>query len=254
MKRVKSLGRYQRVVLLFTTVIVLVFTVIYPMTITRKGFLYKDVILTPNQENGNTIYSGKIQGKQASFTVSEDKTVIFQYDDKTFGPYRAKEDSTAIPKNIETEGGITGVELWQGDNIFFRGGVENNGDIRWVFHEDGSVEDLYFSTTTKTDIEIDEHGNVIDTMEPSATVILNLMYGPKLTHKGEWSVWLLGVFICIITVISILFADELFRFGLSFRIRNADQVEPSHWEIIGRHIYWTLLPIFAIIVFILGLQ
>ena len=151
------------------------------MTIARKGFLYKDTILTPNQENGNTIYSGKIQGKQTSFTVSEDKTVIFQYDDKTYGPYSAKEDPTAIPKNMEMEKSISGVELWRGDKIFFRGGVENHGDICWVFYEDGSVEDFSFSATGTTDIEIDENGNLIDTMEPSATVILYLMSGPKLT-------------------------------------------------------------------------
>ena len=144
MERVKHLGRYQKGVLLVTIVITLIFTIIYPVTIARKGFLYKDTILTPNQENGNTIYSGKIQGKQTSFTVSEDKTVIFQYDDKTYGPYSAKEDPTAIPKNMEMEKSISGVELWRGDKIFFRGGVENHGDICWVFYEDGVLKIFLF--------------------------------------------------------------------------------------------------------------
>ena len=56
-------------------VMVLVFNILYPITIAREGFEYKNAILIPHQENGNTIYSGKIQGKQASFAVYADKTV-----------------------------------------------------------------------------------------------------------------------------------------------------------------------------------
>ena len=62
---------------------IIVFTMLYPITIARVGFAYKDAILVPNYENNSTVYSGKIQGKQANFTVYEDKTVLFQYDDKT---------------------------------------------------------------------------------------------------------------------------------------------------------------------------
>lgn len=72
------------------TAMVLAFTVVYPMTIAREGFAYENGILIPTQGNDNTVYSGKIQGKQASFTVYADKTVGFQYGDKTYGPYTAK--------------------------------------------------------------------------------------------------------------------------------------------------------------------
>ena len=70
MQRIKCLGRYQKIVLLFMAAVVLVFSILYPITIEREGFEYKDAILVPNLENGNTVYSGKIQGKQASFTAS----------------------------------------------------------------------------------------------------------------------------------------------------------------------------------------
>ena len=36
---------------------------------------YKNSVLVPHQENGNTVYSGKLKGEQATFTVTEDKTV-----------------------------------------------------------------------------------------------------------------------------------------------------------------------------------
>ena len=68
---------------------VLCFTVLYPITISREGFLYQDTILVPRQENGATLYSGKIEGKPSCFTVYADKRVTFAYGDKTYGPYIA---------------------------------------------------------------------------------------------------------------------------------------------------------------------
>ena len=90
MERIKSLNRYQKGVLIFMLTLALVFAVVYPMTISQVGFEYKGAILVPSQENGSTLYSGKIQGQQAHFTVSEDKTVIFQHGDKIYGPYIEK--------------------------------------------------------------------------------------------------------------------------------------------------------------------
>ena len=91
-------------------------------------------------------------------------------------------------------------------------------------------------------------------MEPSAATILELMNAPELTHKGEWFAWFEAVFICVFNTISILFADELFRWSLAFRIRNVDHTEPSDWEIAGRYIGWTVLTIMALVLFIMGLQ
>ena len=73
MERIKSLNRYQKFLLLFMLAMVLCFTVLYPITISREGFLYQDTILVPRQENGATLYSGKIEGKPSCFTVYADK-------------------------------------------------------------------------------------------------------------------------------------------------------------------------------------
>lgn len=128
MQRIKGLNRYQKCVLIFMIAMALIFAVVYPMTISRVGFEYKDTILVPSQENGSTVYSGKIQVQQANFTVSADKTVEFQYGEKTYGPYTAREDPTAIPKDHEMGELMTSVELRQGEEILFRGGVLEIGD------------------------------------------------------------------------------------------------------------------------------
>ena len=74
MEKLKSLNIYQKGVLIFMTVLALVFAVVYAIRVSRVGFEYKGTILVSHQENGSKIYSGKIQGKRAKFT-HEKKTL-----------------------------------------------------------------------------------------------------------------------------------------------------------------------------------
>ncbi len=254
MERIKSLNRYQKGVLIVMIVMAIIFLAVYSMTISRVGYEYHNTILVPSRENGSTVYSGKIKGQPACFTVSEDKTVVFRHGDKTYGPYTAKEDSTAIPKDEEMAESMIGVELLQGDSILFRGGVLKVSDGYWLYNEDGTLYNFRITYVSNDGLERDENGNVIDPVEPSASTILDLMNDPQLTHKGEWLAWFGAVFICILNALLILFADELFRWNLRFQIRNADDAEPSDWEIAGRYMSWTFLAIMAMILFLTGLQ
>lgn len=77
-------------------------------------------------------------------------------------------------------------------------------------------------------MELNENGFVLDRMEPSASTIY--------------------------VALTMLFADELFRWNLSFQIRNVENVEPSDWEIAQRYIVWTVMTIMALVLFIMGLQ
>ncbi len=253
MEKIKSLNRYQKGVLILMMILILVFTVVYFMTTSRVGYKYEDAIFIPSQQNGGTVYSGKLQGQQARFTVSEDKTVTFEYGEKTYGPYIAKEDPTAPPKDPETAEYMTGVELCRGEDILFRGGLWKVEDTLCLCSEDG-ISDIEPSHIVINGIVKDENGNIIDPAEPSVYTILELMNDPKLTHKGQWLVWLIAVAACILNALYILFADELFRLELAFQAYNIDHAEPSDWNIAGRYIIWTFLPIAALVLFIMGLR
>ena len=254
MERLKSLNCYQKGLIISMIIMALFFAIVYFKIISQVGFDYMDTILIPTKENGSTIYAGKIQGKQAYFTVSEDKTVVFQFGDKTYGTYTLKEDSTAIPKDGKMKEYMTGVELHQGEDILFRGGILEVEDSYWLlYNEDGTLHDFGFTYVTSNGIEVDQNGNVVDSMAPSATTIIELINEPRLTHKGDWSAWYGAVLLCIFNAVSILFADELFRWSLAFRIRNAELAEPSEGEIVGRYVVWTLLTVAALLVFVLGL-
>ena len=254
MQRIKNLNGYQKGLLLLMLAMALVFAVVYHMTIARVGVLYQNAIFVPAEENGVTVYSGKLRGKQAEFTVSADKTVSFRCDGQTYGPYTVKEDPTARPEDEFGREGMTGVEIRDGEELLFRGGFWQSDGSFWLRNADGSMDLGMQTYVVENGVKKDSDGNIIDPAKPSASDILRLVFDPELTHKGPWLAWLGAVFISFLTAVSILYADELFRWDLSFQIQNAEAAEPSEWEMMKRYISWTVFVIAALIVYFLGLQ
>lgn len=242
MERIRALNGYQKGVLVVLLAMILVFTILYPISINRVGYLYNETILVPSEQDGAKVYSGKISGLPTAFTVS-DGTVVLQHGDTTYGPYTVTEDPTAVPEEDEHADAMTGIEVRCGDEITFRGGVLELGEHRFLRGENGGSSDVvaYFP------------GDDSDWMEPSTHEILDLLEGPELVHKGSWFCWFAGVLVCVITSLYIFFADELFRFNLRFSIRNVEDAEPSEWEMMHRYVGWTVLPIMALVLFIMGL-
>lgn len=255
MEKIRSLNRFQKGILICMIAMILIFAVSYLKTIARVGYRYNDAILVPTQENADTLYSGSIDGQQACFRVSDQDTVVFEYGTKTYGPYTVREDPSAVPKNNEMSEGMTGIEVREGDDILFRGGILDLGHSTWLYNEDGTSNGgVGFSYMVGDGIERDANGNPIDRMKLSVATLYELVNAPKLTHDGEGYFWFVAVFICILNAVSVLFADELFRWGLAFKIRDAELAEPSDLEITGRYIGWIGVTILALVVFIMGLR
>ena len=247
MERFKTLDYRQKWIFLIMGVMVLVFTILYPVTLSRVGYSYRDAILVPHEAEGTTVYSGKIQGEAASFTVTQDKTVTFQYGDFTYGPYTVKEDPQAAPESGDLADSLSGVEIWRQDSRLFRGGVQKLEQHGWLlYYENGETYGLEIKITTG--------GNSAAQMEPSLATILDLAMGPELTHKGHWLPWFLGILLCVVNAVSILYADELFRFWLSFRIESPELAEPTDLEITGRYFGWGAMLIGIFVVFVIGLS
>ena len=255
MERIRNLDRYQKGILLILVAMAVAFAGVYALVTSRVGYLYNDQILEPVTENGNNMYRAEVQGEEWCFTVTPDKTVTFRCGDKTYGPYTAKEDPTAVPKDHTAAGVMTGVVVMEGDKILFRGGIMSVGqaDSHWLMiDEDGIIDNI-------TAYAVSGNGTILypdgyDPLAPSASTVLRLMEGPELTHKGVWFAWFAGAVISVICTVSILFADELFRWKLMFRVQDAYLVEPSDWEIACRYIGWTLMTVLAFAAFIIGLK
>ena len=252
----EELNRFQKGLLVILVIMALVFGAIYAVVSARVGFRYQDEILVPGTENGNTVYSGKIRGQVAEFTVSPDKIVTFRYGEKDYGPYTVTEDPTAVPDHESAER-MTGIVITDGDEVLFRGGVLYFGADQSDFHlyDEEGWHNLFTVTAVLSDgTVVDSNGNIVDTMKPSAETILRLIKGPELVKKGTWLGWIGGVLASVFAAVSILFADAMFRWRFWFLVRDPYQVEPSDWAIAERYIGWSLMAAMAFALYIIGLR
>jgi hypothetical protein len=149
---------------------------------------------------------------------------------------------------------MTGVEVREGDDIRFRGGIFDTGSYWIMVNEDGTDASFTISAVGSGGTVLGPNGKIIDPMEPSVATVLKLMQGPELTHKGHGGFWFLGVFVSVIAAVQILFADELFRWHFIFLARNPEDIEPSDWELTMCPIAWTIMVAMALWVYIKGLQ
>ena len=207
----------------------------------EKSGLYEKLLTDPKLRKELYDYYFGSKGRNGDSDPASGEVVAF------------KEDESAIPENLAEDETASGIEIRRGEDIFFRGAVTGNGEYKFLYNEDGSPESLRVLITMDDGTLTDDRGNLIGPMEPTASDIIELAKGPELTHRGDWALWLEAVIFCIATALAILFADEIFRLGLRLQIKNADMAEPSDWEIAGRYVAWTLLPILAFIIFIVGL-
>lgn len=255
MQRIRDLDRYQKAVILIVAFLAVLFAVIYANTISKTGFLYKDEILIPSTQDGNTVYTGTVSGGECIITVTPDKTVTMRCGSSIYGPYTAKEDPSAIPAEYSGAENCIGIELRENQKLLFRGAVltrQQNG-FRLI-NENGEMYGFSAVVTMSDGTQWDWDGNALDPWELDVYSVLELMGQPELTHKGDWGVWFMGLCLCVMTVVSVLFADELFRLSLVFRVQDPYRADPSDWEISSRYISWTIMPVLILILFITGLK
>lgn len=253
----------QRIVITIQGFLVLLFLILY-LTVGRQQVTkYRDEYLRCRTDDAVTTYSGKLNGEKAVFTVT-DHNVEYQLGDTLYGPYTIVPDPTAVPSeenkpwNVTSTAGLVGVEVWEGDTLLYRGAyhdvglgfsstfylVDTEGDIAYGDEKVGAIVETGFG----------ELHTYVDKEEPGPYTILKIAMAPGVVRRGHFGLYVLGVVVCILNAISVLYADALFRWNLRFRISNVDAAEPSEWELFSRWIGWFVLTICALVIFILGLN
>ena len=89
MKTFRELDVYPRILLIVMLVMLLVFSVAYPLTISRVGFQYRGAILVPQVQEDQTTYSGTVDGQKTVFTVASDGTLPARWETKPTAPIRS---------------------------------------------------------------------------------------------------------------------------------------------------------------------
>lgn len=256
--RISKLNRYQKALLLGMALMIVVFAGIYVITANREGCIYRNAFLVLSEGNGSAVYTGKVDGKAATITVSPDKTVLFAFGEKRYGPYTVREDRAFVPAGCRDEG-LTGVEICLGSELIFRGACDSFGQSMMLYYEDEASKETGITIEYGSMVYIDANGNKTnvspdDSDAPSFADILKLALRPNLVFRGNWGLFSVGVFLCLVNAVMILFAYELFRFQMSFRIRNAQKAEPSDFEVDCWYISWTVMAVVAFACFIMGLR
>lgn len=239
MEKWKSLGLPQKALLVILALSTLVFSVLYALIGRQTGIQYGDGFLRFSQTEDGKTYSGRAKGQDLVFTVAPDQSVTCRWGDVTHGPYTVIYDDTAVPRGSQLTGVLTGVEVWEGNTRLFRGGWAGERFSVLVAEDGGPVHDSF---------------HVSAGAAPSVGIILRLSAGPALVSRGAVEFYLVGLFVAAAAVVSVLFADALFRWDLRFRIRDPEGAEPSEWELLGRTIGQIALTIVTIVCFAFSLS
>ncbi|MCR5428462.1 MAG: hypothetical protein K6F16_05665 [Lachnospiraceae bacterium] len=248
MRRFRELEGLQKGIIIVLAAVFVVFSILYIVAANREGFVFRDGFLRLSEENGNSVYSGKTGGKQTVITVAPDKSMTFRIGEKTYGPYEVKEDPTILPNGCDI--------LLDGRSIY-HGSVRELSDGVLVFNGTDGEPDVFGSINVYTGINgeyRDINGNPADIDEPRLAELFEWAQGPEAVRRGNLMMWFFGTVICIMTVVSILFADELYRLYMSFRMENAEDAIPSEWYIMTRYLGWFLMAVCAIVIFAIGLR
>lgn len=231
-------------------IMVVVFAVLYWIFGHQYGVKYQGSLYFSTAQGETMVYSGKEDGQTASFTVAPDGSVTYRWGDRVYGPYTVLEDPDAVPG--EWAGMLTGLEVHLGDEVLFRGGYLSQGPL--LIQSDGTPYSSHFSNYTINGTTYDSDGNPVDPHQPDLSGILFFFGAPKADdHRGHPQFFAIGTFVAVVCIISALFADQLFRFDLSFRIRDPEAAEPSDWEIASRVLGWLFLTALSFGIYLAGL-
>lgn len=244
--------RLKKILPIVLIVIVAVFSVLYFFIGRRYGVEYQDALYFPATEGNTMVYSAKVDGQSASFTVEKD-IVTYDWGDTVYGPYTVREDPTAAPGGEWESLDLIGVEIREEDSILFRGGYTE--DLFLFIREDGEPDsDLFHVTYSVNGVEHDADGNVVDPHQPSLSTLIRFSQPPEAdAHRGNSLMWFLGLFLAGIAALLIKFDDTLFRLHLSFRVKYPEDAEPSEWEIFSRIFSWIAFTLLSLGLFIAGL-
>ena len=240
-KKWRELSLFQRVLLVILAAMILGFGIATPMVSAQKGIEYRNTLLRFTREGEIRRYTGRIDGKRAEFTVTPEGTVEYRWGEEVYGPYQVAEDPAAAP-----EDSMTGLEIRQGGQTLFRGGL-SGGKWPVLYSEDGEPFEALGITYGTSSGKVYANGRELtprDLHEPGLTTVARLaLQEPELTHRGDLGLYLLATLLPVLDILGICFWKRLFYYQMSLTVRDPDAAEPSDYYLAVQRAGWVLLAV-----------
>lgn len=240
----------QKVIFCIQIVLIVLFLILYSTVGNQKILRYQNASLRCTVDGETVTYSGRVNGDATSFSITG-TTVEYRRGARAI-TYTVTEDPSAIPakESMDLDSDIlyqkmSGVEVRKDGEVLFRGGWVPFSSTLVLYNEDGST------TFPGSTIIYSSTGAGLE--DPGASTILRILYQPSVIQRANFLGLFCGILLCIVNMVSLLYADSIFRWNLRFRIRNAEDAEPSEWELFSRWIAWFGCTVLAVVCFILGL-
>lgn len=247
----RKLSLFQRVMLAILAAMILGFGIATPIMSTREGIEYGNTLLHFTQEGEVCRYAGRLDGKRAEFAVMPDGTVEYRWGDEVYGPYQVTEDHAAAPESY-----TTGLEIRQGDQVLFQGGL-SNGEWPILYDEDGEPFNLLDITYGTSGGKVyDSNGKELtqrDLHEPGLELVAQLVLRPELTHQGDFGLYLLATLIPAIGIMDICFWKKWFYYRMSWTVRDPDVAEPSDYYLFAQRAGWVILTVVSAVCYWMAL-
>lgn len=239
----RDCSRYRQVLLMILALAFVVSLISYLVVARRCGLEYENTLLYPSAQGDNQIYQGKLDRETARFVISPDGTVSYQWGQQQYGPWQITEDPSAVPEGLN---GNPGIEIRQGQEVLFRGCyLSGSSGLIWEDGEPLILTSGYSVSTGGHVIPLDESNS----REPDLFTLAEIVLEPKLTHRGDLTLFLLAIFVSILNAVQICFPRLLFRLSLLGRIRDPDSAEPSKFYIAMEKIEWAFLTIVVLLLY-----
>lgn len=256
---------YRQAMLVATVGVMVLFTVFNLTVGSQQGVDYGDFYAmttvgetkryTANahiwREGNASIHSN--EGRKTVYAVTPTDAGGFRVEcrmgEETFGPYQVEPlplaDLSTRVLAFFPDGGMEITNLATGE-LLFRGGYSRSS-AGYAFLLDENKEG--------------EAGSILDYAPPrpekgpGCDDLYHFTFGAEesMTRRADWLYFFCALLFAAFNAVSLLYAEELFTFRMSFLVADPKGVEPSEWELLGRRAGWVLFLAVEVVLFFAGL-
>lgn len=245
-----------RVVILFHAALMLLFILLYATLGRQQVVRHEDELFRQRQEDNALTYTGKLNGEKAVLTLLPDDSLDILVGNVHYGPYTVTEDPSALPEDsVDADIPsriLTGVEVRECNEVLFRGGFYEVGPMIVFYGSNGE----HYSLPSRRLLISEGYPEAYTSqlIEPSLKTILRFTLERGTVPRGTVGFLLFGLFCSAACILFAFYEEELFRHRLRYTIKNAENAEPSEWELMSRWISWLALTVLALVLYIEGLS